>query len=453
MKEFIRDILSYRQGERIKDGTMRFSSFQAGSTSCLESSVPLIDHASHLENADSSPARDKTKKEFKNKTPIGQQNGPLPEAKSRFYDAFKPTKANEMIDELEAKKTLYLQAPLLYSRASFAPLLGRASFDAPTPNKLLVRIVELSLEKSAAAGTDTSELAPEKTANPAELFHYSLFLGLFVAFTYNKKEPPMFGAALSFWCIHLSFHGLLFRHIPNNLSNYNILTANAPSFYQISGTWSNHEGSILSWCQILCFYGFLLCYRGRPQSHNVSKRGGRRESLFYSFVLNFMKNGILSPPRYEQKSGVAPQLYTPFVLRTLVDSKLCLQRNRTFDGTTLFYASLYPERKISFAPLGARRSHGSREGKRTHPLVHLAQDDKERALLIRCSSIDEALGIALFFSPFLSVSPDPFVRNFFVHIELLAESNPVPQDPISALYPPCIYVGDVASAMGFGLCR
>nr|XP_016479174.1 PREDICTED: probable cytochrome c biosynthesis protein [Nicotiana tabacum] len=34
-----------------------------------------------------------------------------------------------------------------------------------------------------------------------------------------------------------------------------------------------------------------------------------------------------------------------------------------------------------------------------------------------------------------------------------SESNPVPQDPISAIHPPCIYAGDVASAMGFGLCR
>ncbi len=67
--------------------------------------------------------------------------------------------------------------------------------------------------------------------------------------------------------------------------------------------------------------------------------------------------------------------------------------------------------------------------------------------------IDGALGIALFFSPFLSASSDPFVRNFFVRTEPLAESNPVPQDPISAIHPPCIYAGDVASAMGFSLCR
>jgi cytochrome c assembly protein len=288
-----------------------------------------------------------------------------------------------------------------------------------------------------------------------ELFHYSLFPGLFIAFTYNKKQPPAFGAAPAFWCILLSFLGLLFCHIPNNLSNYSVLTANAPFFYQISGTWSNHEGSILLWCRIPSFYGFLLCYRGRSQSHNVSKRGGHRESLLFSFVLNFVKNSILSLPRYEQKSRVLhePQLYTLFVLRTLVDSELCSRRNRTFGGPALFYAPLYPERKMSFALLGARRSRGSREGKRTHPLLHLARDDKERASSIDEQRIDGALGIAFFFFPFLSASSDPFVRNFFVRTEPLAESNPVPQDPILAIHPPCIYAGDVASAMGFGLCR
>ena len=258
-----------------------------------------------------------------------------------------------------------------------------------------------------------------------ELFHYSLFPGLFVAFTYNKKEPPAFGAAPAFWCILLSFFGLSFRHIPNNLSNSNVLTANAPFFYQISGTWSNHEGSILSWCRIPSVYGFLLCYRGRPQSHNVSKRGGHRETLFYSFLSNFVKNPIRDLPRYDQKSGSAPLLCTPFVLRTLVDSELRWRRNRTFDGPALFYAPLYPESQMSFAPLGSRRSRGSREVKRTHPLLHLARDDKERASSIDEQRIDRTLGIALFFSPFLSASSDPFVRSFFVRTEPLAESNPV----------------------------
>ncbi|KAJ4949779.1 hypothetical protein NE237_002667 [Protea cynaroides] len=226
-----------------------------------------------------------------------------------------------------------------------------------------------------------------------------------------------------------------------------------PSIAQSKGTWSNHEGSILSWCRVPSFYGFLLRYRGRPQSHNVSKRGGHRETLFCSFVSNFVKNS-LSLPRYEQKSGAAPQLYTPFVLRTLVDSELRSRRNQTFDGPALFFVPLYPGRKMqSNCPLGARRSRGSREGKRTHLLLHLARDEKERASSIDEQRIDGALGIALFFSPFLSASSDPFVRNFFVRTKPFAESNPVPQDPISAIHPPHIYAGDVASAMGFGLCR
>ncbi|KAK1651708.1 hypothetical protein QYE76_069513 [Lolium multiflorum] len=108
---------------------------------------------------------------------------------------------------------------------------------------------------------------------------------------------------------------------------------------------------------------------------------------------------------------------------------------------------------MSFALLGAGRSRGSREGKRTNLLLHLTRDEKERASSIDEQQIDGALGIALFFSPFVSVSSDPFVRNFFVRTEPLAESNHVPQDPISAIHPPCIYAGDVASAMGFDLCR
>ncbi|KAG5577255.1 hypothetical protein H5410_057389 [Solanum commersonii] len=81
------------------------------------------------------------------------------------------------------------------------------------------------------------------------------------------------------------------------------------------------------------------------------------------------------------------------------------------------------KRKMSFAPLGARCSRGLREGKR---MLHLARDDKERASSIDEQRIDGALIIALFFSHFLIASSDPFVRNFFVCTEPLAESNPVP---------------------------
>lgn len=148
-------------------------------------------------------------------------------------------------------------------------------------------------------------------------------------------------------------------------------------------------------------------------------------------------------------SCTLPSFYEPLLILNFVREGTGL-----LTGQPFFYAPLYPERKLGLRPpLGARRSRGSREGKRTHLLLHLARDDKERASSIDEQRIDGALGIALFFSLFLLASSDPFVRNFFVCTEPLAEFNPVLQDPILAIHPPCIYAGDVASAMGFGLCR
>ncbi|KAL0293393.1 UNVERIFIED_CONTAM: putative cytochrome c biosynthesis protein [Sesamum calycinum] len=45
-----------------------------------------------------------------------------------------------------------------------------------------------------------------------------------------------------------------------------------------------------------------------------------------------------------------------------------------------------------------------------------------------------------------------FVRNFFVRTET-ACNQILFHKILSAIHPPCIYAGDVASAMGFGLCR
>ncbi|KAH0447117.1 hypothetical protein IEQ34_024032 [Dendrobium chrysotoxum] len=238
--------------------------------------------------------------------------------------------------------------------------------------------------------------------------HYSLFPGLFVAFTYHKKQPPAFGAA--------------------------------PAFL----TWTNHEGSIFSWCWIPSFMDSFFVTGVDPKAI-MSQNEEAIEKLF----LAPLSRTSLGIPFYLSNKKVGPSCTLPS--EPLWILKLRSRRNRTFDGPALFYAPLDP--KMSFALLGAGLSRGSREGKRTNLLLHLARDEKERASSIDEQRIDGALGIALFFSPFLSASSDPFVRNFFVRTEPLAESNPVPQDQLSAIHPPRIYAGAVASAMGFGLCR
>nr|AEM46215.1 cytochrome c biogenesis FN [Silene noctiflora] len=267
-----------------------------------------------------------------------------------------------------------------------------------------------------------------------EFFHYSFFMALFISFTYKKKEPPAFGASSGFFCMNLSFFGLLFSHISNNLSNSKVLSANAAFFYQISGTWSNHEGSLLLWCRILTLYVFLLCYRGGCQSSlkSRSKRVGPRESLLFCFVLNFVDSSTLA--RYADSLSER-QLSTPLVQRTL-------------SASSPFSVSPASQK---FPLLSSRHSHGSLEVKRTDPFFYLIRADQARSFSLDKEGLSLALGIAFFFFPFLSASSDPFLRNFFLCTEPLAESNPVLQDPISAIHPPCLYAGAVASAIVFVL--
>jgi len=57
-----------------------------------------------------------------------------------------------------------------------------------------------------------------------------------------------------------------------------------------------------------------------------------------------------------------------------------------------------------------------------------------------------------FFASFLLFSSNPFLKISIPCITSLAEFNPVLQDPVLAIHPPCIYAGYVASAIAFSLC-
>lgn len=197
-----------------------------------------------------------------------------------------------------------------------------------------------------------------------ELGHYFLVLSISVALT-NKLRPV--AVSLYFFLFTMSFSGILFCYIPSDFSNYNVFTnsnANAPLFYKISGTWSNHEGSLLLWCWILSFYGFIFCYPARPSNVSEQAKGAEKKNIYFFF----------SSEGFDQR-GI----------------------------------SLMDEQQIY-------------------------------------------KGITLFFSIFLLASSNPFVRISFVRTKSLTELNPVLQDPILIIHPPCIYAGYVASAIVFCLC-
>nr|YP_009227133.1 cytochrome c biogenesis F [Welwitschia mirabilis]AMA20990.1 cytochrome c biogenesis F [Welwitschia mirabilis]QXE44326.1 cytochrome c biogenesis FN [Welwitschia mirabilis] len=325
-----------------------------------------------------------------------------------------------------------------------------------------------------------------------ELCHYLLWKGVFVAFTTEKSR-----ASGAFFFTLLSTYGLFFCHTSNNFSVLNVFTnsnASAPLLYQISGTWSSHEGSILLWCWILSLYGFLFRYRVQPRSHYYKERGGRRETAKCSTLLSsFVKNSPhYALPRYENKSGAAPLLkYTPFVPLLEAPYRALLQEC----GCRGVLASQYKAPLLDYLlsqDVGGRfmrrsRNEGSREAKRSRtslstspgparnpayttiwrPIGVIQNEGRllrtvarnpqcvfRYAYQDRASPVDEHWisnpnGIYSIYTLFCS---NPFVRNSFVCTESLAFLNPVLQDPINAIHPPCIYAGAAASAMGFGLC-
>ena len=65
----------------------------------------------------------------------------------------------------------------------------------------------------------------------------------------------------------LAFFSLMYAYVSSDFSNFNVYEnshSDKPIIYKISGTWGNHEGSMLLWLAILSSY-----------------------SLFFSFTKNF----------------------------------------------------------------------------------------------------------------------------------------------------------------------
>ncbi len=61
----------------------------------------------------------------------------------------------------------------------------------------------------------------------------------------------------------LSFFSLMYAYIISDFSNFNVFQnshSDKPLIYKISGTWGNHEGSMLLWMSILSIYGLIFSF-------------------------------------------------------------------------------------------------------------------------------------------------------------------------------------------------
>ena len=116
---------------------------------------------------------------------------------------------------------------------------------------------------------------------PGQLGHYSLILGLILSlglltysFTCLKDSNKILQKniySISFFqlfSVVLSFYCLVYSFIISDFSNetvYNNSHTTKPIFYKISGTWGNHEGSLLLWLLVLTLFIFLFLINSKNQ--------------------------------------------------------------------------------------------------------------------------------------------------------------------------------------------
>ena len=112
---------------------------------------------------------------------------------------------------------------------------------------------------------------------------YSLVFGLCLSFivvlfsiknfrnslVFDKKILSL--TSLQLFFVITSFLGLIISFINSDFSNetvFNHSHTTKPLFYKISGTWGNHEGSLLLWLLVLNLFIFLFLLKSKEQDKN-----------------------------------------------------------------------------------------------------------------------------------------------------------------------------------------
>ena len=114
-----------------------------------------------------------------------------------------------------------------------------------------------------------------------QLGNYSLFIGLLISILIifislrsiktNEKNISLniFSLmSLQFLFVIISFSSLIYLFLVSDFSNeivYKNSHTTKPIFYKISGTWGNHEGSLLLWLLVLTLFIFLFIIFSKKQ--------------------------------------------------------------------------------------------------------------------------------------------------------------------------------------------
>ena len=111
---------------------------------------------------------------------------------------------------------------------------------------------------------------------------FGLFLSVFIIFfsVRNLRDTEILDKKIisftftQFFFVVLSFFGLIISFINSDFSNetvFNHSHTTKPLFYKISGTWGNHEGSLLLWLLVLTLFIsiFLIKSNQQPKKYRI----------------------------------------------------------------------------------------------------------------------------------------------------------------------------------------
>ena len=117
-----------------------------------------------------------------------------------------------------------------------------------------------------------------------QLGNYSLYVALLISIfvisktslSLRKSSITLSGNIFSLISVQsimviISFLTLIYAFVTSDFSNetvYNNSHTTKPLFYKISGTWGNHEGSLLLWLLVLTIFLFIFIV----ESKNLSQR-------------------------------------------------------------------------------------------------------------------------------------------------------------------------------------
>ena len=165
---------------------------------------------------------------------------------------------------------------------------------------------------------------------PSIIGFYSLTFGLIISFLIilfsiknfknsdNLDKKIVIFTFLQFLFVIISFIGLILSFVNSDFSNetvFNHSHTTKPLFYKISGTWGNHEGSLLLWLLVLTLFIFIFLIKSntQPKKYRVLTLLFQQVIIigFFIFLLKTSSPFNYILPKPEEGLGLNPILQDP----------------------------------------------------------------------------------------------------------------------------------------------